>query len=147
MKHKNTVWKVAWDGDEVKPDDPPLAPGETRWEGQKDMYTWPSTNQHPLQTLLAYPNTPIDVNHREWYKTDEVYKQQFNDLYFRLKTDPKQLDPEKPPPCRPLDGVAFTKTEDYYGVMKPVDWSTSPSRPGRRGVLAGPGRLLGQARC
>ena len=44
-QHKKTVWRSAWDGD--KEGDTP--PGQQRWEGQKGMYTWPSSAEYPLQ--------------------------------------------------------------------------------------------------
>jgi hypothetical protein len=119
-KHKNEVWQIAWDGEDAKP-------GEMRWVGQKGMYTWPSSQAHDLQNNLAYPDNKFSTEDREWYKTKDVYMHQFDSLYYQLKSDPEQLKKGQAP-YLPLDGVAF-KGNNYYGIMKPIDWSASSKAP------------------
>ncbi len=77
--HKNTVWKIAWYGDEPKPDDPP---GKVLWKGQGGMYTWPTTERldngvlvagdHPLNQVLLSPSVPFEAGLRQWYKGSDI---------------------------------------------------------------------------
>lgn len=125
-QHKNTVWRSAWDGD--KEGDTP--PGQQRWEGQKGMYTWPSSAEYPLNTELLYPDqmkadgtTPVlDVNRREWFKTKAGYASQFDVLVNELMGDRERPDPDKP-----LGVVAFKGGFD--AIMQPIDWESSQRPP------------------
>ena len=125
-QHKNTVWRSAWDGD--KEGDTP--PGQQRWEGQKGMYTWPSSAEYPLQTEVLYPDsmkadgtTPVlDVNRREWFKTKAGYASQFDVLVNELIGDR-----ERPELDKPLGVVAFKGGFD--AIMQPIDWEKSQRPP------------------
>ncbi len=124
-QHKNTVWRTAWDGDQ-EGDTPP---GQQRWEGQKGMYTWPSSDDYPLNAVLKYPDqmksdgtTPVlNTASREWFKTKAGYASQFDDLAKELIGDR-----ERPDPNAPLGVVAFKGGFD--AIMQPIDWEKS-SRP------------------
>ena len=126
-EHKKTVWKVAWDGDKIGEGDPS---GPLRWQGQKSMYTWPSSNEFPLQAELLYPDstkadgkTPaFDVDRRQWYKTNDAYARQFELLYAELKGHR-----EKPTLDAPFGAVDFKGGFD--AVMQPVDWTKSTRPP------------------
>ena len=126
-EHKKTVWKVAWDGDKVADGDS-TASG-LRWEGQKGIYTWPSSNEFNLQAELLYPDSAksegkpaFDVDARQWYKTKEAYASQFDKLYTELKGDR-----ERPTLDAPLGAVDFKGGFD--AVMQPVDWEKSTRPP------------------
>ena len=126
QQHKNTVWRTAWDGD--KEGETP--PGQQPWEGQKGMYTWPSSAEYPLQSEVLYPDqmkadgtTPVlDVNRREWYKTKAGYASQFDDLVKELIGDR-----ERPDPTLPLGAVVFKGGFD--AVLQPIDWESSQRPP------------------
>lgn len=131
-QHKNEIWKVAFFGDTK---DSPKS-GEDLWKGQAGMYTWPSDQDHKLQELLQYPDSPFDISQREWYKGTEnnpVYRRQFDELYYELKSPPsdKPPDAKSPPGLRPLDAVLFKSKDpnDYYALMKPVDFERSTKAP------------------
>ncbi len=125
--HKITVWGIAWYGDKPKPDDPP---GKLLWKGQGGMYTWPTTDDHPLNQVALVPSKEIDPLLRKWYKGSDdfsPYRNQFNSLYYEVKSTANEAEAAKPgPPGRPLDPVVFkggdrAKGGDYLGVMKQVD--------------------------
>ena len=128
--HKDKVWRTAWDGDEPKPDDPP---GKALWPGQKGMYTWPSTEDHPLNQIVLSPAKEIEAPLRQWYKGSEnssPYRDQFGALYYELKSTADEVQEARPSvPLKPLDPVVFkggdrSKDADYLnylGVMQLVD--------------------------
>jgi hypothetical protein len=118
-KHKNEVWKIAWNGD--KPDET-LAPGKKRWEGQGGMYDWPHDSAHPLDKVLLYPDSPFDVPLREWYKTKDAYGKEFNDVQLELQSDGTTAVKGLPPPG-PLGAVVFKG--GYDNLMKPLDFESS----------------------
>ena len=123
-KHKNTVWKVAWEGD--KPNET-LPTGQHPWPGQGGMYVWPEDQGHPLNSRLLYPDSPFEVPLRDWYKTKDAYGKQFADL--RTELQPDGGAPAKgQPPAPPLGAVAFKGSYDsagYYAVMNPIDFEDS----------------------
>jgi hypothetical protein len=120
-KHKNEVWKIAWFGDQVKPGET-LPPGQRRWEGQSGMYDWPYDDNHPLNTLLLYPDSPFENRLREWYKTKDAYGKEFDDLRLRLQPDGSR-SVKGTPADGPLGAVAFKG--GYDNVMKPIDFEAA----------------------
>jgi hypothetical protein len=120
-KHKNEVWKVAWFGDQVKPGET-LPAGQRRWEGQGGMYTWPSDENHPLDKLLLYPDSPFENRLREWYKTKNAYGKEFEEVRVALQPDGTE-SAKGTPADGPLGAVAFKG--GYDNVMKPIDFEAA----------------------
>jgi hypothetical protein len=116
-KHKNEVWKIAWDGD---PPNTKLAAGQEPWMGQGGMYNWPSDAAHPLDSVLLYPDSPFDTSLREWYKTKEAYGKEFLDVQRELQSDGTAIKDK--PPSGPLGAVTFRG--GYDNVMRPIDFES-----------------------
>jgi hypothetical protein len=116
-KHKMAVWKKAWEGDAANEK---LAPGQKRWEGQGDMYHWPSDANHPLDNVLLYPDRPFETRLREWYKTNDAYGKEFKVLQQELQPDGGAPAVKGKPPAGPLGAVVFRG--GYDNVMRPIDF-------------------------
>jgi hypothetical protein len=123
-KHKNEVWKIAWNGD--KPSET-LANGQQPWRGQGGMYVWPEDQGHPLNSILFYPDSPFELRLRDWYKTKDAYGKQFANLRLELQSDGTPPVKGQPPPGL-LGAVAFKGNYDSVGyntVMNPIDFDDS----------------------
>ncbi len=122
-KHKNEVWKIAWNGDPVKEGEP-LPNGQQPWRGQGGMYDWPSDQDHPLNNVLLYPDSPFETRLREWYRTRDAYGKEFAALRDNLQSDPQT---KGWPPSGPLGPVVFKG--GYETVMKPIDFDSINRTP------------------
>ncbi len=123
-RHKNEVWKIAWNGDPVKPGQV-LPNGQQPWTGQGGMYDWPSDQEHPLNNILLYPDSPFEPPLREWYKTQAAYGKEFNDVHQELQPDGTAIKGK--PPSGPLGAVTFRG--GYENVMQPIAFDTITRTP------------------